>query len=119
VKDPIGEGKELYSAGRLHGEWPADELLARIETMRVFRESLPVKKRKMRRLLIAGIVAAIVFAILCAALPGAAADARGGELGPWALVSVGALAAEASTVRTAGPARSPERGSSASARVGP
>lgn len=72
MKDPIGEGKELYSAGRLHGEWPADELFARIEAMRMFRESLPVKKRKMRRLLVAGIVAAIVFAILCAALPGTA-----------------------------------------------
>lgn len=69
MKDPIGEGKELYSAGRLHGEWPADELLARVEALRAFKESIPAKRKKMRSLLIIGIVAAIAFSILCAALP--------------------------------------------------
>jgi len=71
VRDPIREGKELYKAGSLHGEWPANELLARVEAIRAYGESIPVKRKRMVLLLIGGIVAVIVFAILCSWLDSA------------------------------------------------
>ena len=65
----LREGKELYSAGRLHGAWPAKELLLKIEALGVWRNSLPGKRKRMWLLLLGGIAAAILFTILRAVFP--------------------------------------------------
>jgi hypothetical protein len=67
--DPVREGKVLYSAGRLHGTWPAQELLARVDALEACRTAMPAKRKRMWLLLLVCISATVVFAILRSALP--------------------------------------------------
>jgi hypothetical protein len=69
MRDPVREGKSLYSAGRLHGVWPAKEVLARVEALDAWRKSQPARRKRMWLLLLGGFAAAIVFTILRAVFP--------------------------------------------------
>lgn len=69
MRDPVREGKDLYSAGRLHGVWPAKEVLDRVDALDAWRKSLPPKRKRMWFLLLGGFAAAIVFTILRAVFP--------------------------------------------------
>ena len=60
MKNPTGEAQGLFKSGHLKGEWPANELLARVQSLEEYRMSIPVKRKRMRRLLILGIVASVV-----------------------------------------------------------
>lgn len=68
MRDPVQEGKDLYNAGRLHGAWPANELLARVEALEACRNSMPAKRKRMWFLLLGGFLATVVFAILHSSL---------------------------------------------------
>lgn len=65
----IQEGKDLYSAGRLHGTWPAAELLNKIDALRAYRGSIPPKQKKMWFLLVVSLLATILFFILWLSYP--------------------------------------------------
>jgi hypothetical protein len=69
MRDPVREGKSLYSAGRLHGVWPAKEVLARVEALDAWRKWQPARRKRMWLLLLGGFAAAIVFTILRAVFP--------------------------------------------------
>jgi hypothetical protein len=67
--DPVREGRELYGAGRLHGTWSAQELLARVDALEACRKALPAKRKRVWLLLFGCISAIVVFAILSSVLP--------------------------------------------------
>lgn len=69
MKDSNREGKDLYDAGRLHGTWPANELLAKLEALKTYRDSIPGKRKKAWLLLIGSLISAIVFFILWLSYP--------------------------------------------------
>jgi hypothetical protein len=69
VNNSIQEGKGLYSAGRLHGMWPAGELLAKIGSLKAYRESIPATQKRLWLLLIGGLIATILFFILWLSYP--------------------------------------------------
>jgi hypothetical protein len=54
----------LYGVGRLHGVWPAKEVLNTIEALDAWRKSLPAKRKRLWLLLLGGIAVAVVFTIL-------------------------------------------------------
>lgn len=64
----IGKGRELYAAGKLHGQWPASELLDLVGSLQAFRDSLKPKQQKIRKIRIAAIFGIIIFAILAFAM---------------------------------------------------
>jgi len=64
MTDPVREGKRLYREGRLRGAWAAGEVLARLEALEAFRDSLPARRKRMWLLLVGSIVVAVAVAIL-------------------------------------------------------
>lgn len=64
MKNAMGEAQGFYNSGHLKGEWPANELLARVEALEEYRKSIPAKRKRTRRWLILSIIAAIVFYLL-------------------------------------------------------
>lgn len=64
----IDKGKELYAAGKIHGQWPASELLDLVGSLQAFRDSLKPKQQKTRKIRIAAIFGIVIFAILTFAM---------------------------------------------------
>jgi hypothetical protein len=68
MRDLVQEGKSLYSAGGLHGAWPAHELLTRVEALDACRKSMPARRKKIWFLLLGSVLITIIFLILRAFL---------------------------------------------------
>jgi hypothetical protein len=60
VNNPQNEVRSMYQTGRLHGEWPAEVLLDKVDALRAWRDSIPVKQKKAKRWLPAGLLLAVV-----------------------------------------------------------
>jgi hypothetical protein len=60
VNNSLKEGKILYQSGHLHGEWPADVLLAKLDSLGAWRDSIPVKQKKAKKWLPAGLLLAVI-----------------------------------------------------------
>lgn len=60
----IDKGKELYAAGKLHGQWSAPEILDIAGSLKAFRDSLKPKLKKTKLRIIIFIISSVIFGIL-------------------------------------------------------
>ena len=60
----IGDARGLYKSGYLKGEWPGNELLAGVGALERYRTTVPLKRKRTRRLLILSVVASVVLYLL-------------------------------------------------------
>ncbi len=60
----IDKGKELYSAGKLHGQWSAQEVLDMAGSLKAFRDSLKPKLKKTRLRIVIFIISSVIFGVL-------------------------------------------------------
>jgi len=62
--NPMGDARNLYRSGYLKGEWTGNDLGAGVEALEDFRKSVPLRRKRMRRLLILSVIASVVFYLL-------------------------------------------------------
>jgi hypothetical protein len=60
----IDKGKELYAAGKLHGQWSAPEILDIAGSLKAFRDSLKPKVKKTKVKIIIFIISSVIFGVL-------------------------------------------------------
>ena len=60
----IDKGKELYAAGKIHGRWPAPEILDMAGSLKAFRDSLKPRLKKTRLRIVIFIISSVIFAVL-------------------------------------------------------